>query len=164
MRKRRVGDVGDEQPLLTREEAANLTDGDILTWDAANSKAVGVPIDASPVNGSNNPISSDAVYQTCIKATVTDITPNTIPGNTGTITLTEIGNLAIISVSGVTTSSLNIYDIPDAPVPLNQVFAECNDTYASLITGMLYSVANTKVRIRIQNNQGCYGSITYVKA
>ena len=38
----RVGDVGDEQPLLTREEAADLTDGDLLTWDAVNEKAVGI--------------------------------------------------------------------------------------------------------------------------
>lgn len=58
----RVGDVGDEQPLLTREESADLTDGDVLTWDATNSKAVGVPIDTSPVSASNNPISSGAVY------------------------------------------------------------------------------------------------------
>ena len=36
----RVGDVGDEQPLLTRDEAADLTDGESLVWDAANSKAV----------------------------------------------------------------------------------------------------------------------------
>ena len=36
----RVGDVGDEQPLLTRDESADLTDGDSLIWDAANSKAV----------------------------------------------------------------------------------------------------------------------------
>lgn len=36
----RVGDVGDEEPLLTRDEAADLTDGHILKWDAANYKAV----------------------------------------------------------------------------------------------------------------------------
>ena len=58
----RVGDVGDEQPLLTREESADLSNGDILTWDAANSKAVGVPIDATPTDGSSNPVSSDGVY------------------------------------------------------------------------------------------------------
>lgn len=38
----RVGDVGSEQPLLTREEAADLSDGDILTWDANDSKAIGI--------------------------------------------------------------------------------------------------------------------------
>ena len=37
----RVGDVGDEQPLLTRDEAADLTDGDILIWDGTNQKAIG---------------------------------------------------------------------------------------------------------------------------
>ena len=36
----RIGDVGDEQPLLTRAEAADLTDGDPLCWDATGQKAV----------------------------------------------------------------------------------------------------------------------------
>lgn len=36
----RVGDVGDEQPLLTREEVANLIDGQVLVWDATKLKAV----------------------------------------------------------------------------------------------------------------------------
>ena len=36
----RIGDVGDEQPLLTRAEAADLTDGDPLCWDSAGQKAV----------------------------------------------------------------------------------------------------------------------------
>lgn len=37
----RVGDIGDEQPLLTRDEAANLIDGQVLTWDGNNLKAIG---------------------------------------------------------------------------------------------------------------------------
>lgn len=36
----RVGDVGEEQPLMTRDESADLTDGECLVWDAVNSKAV----------------------------------------------------------------------------------------------------------------------------
>ena len=36
----RVGDVGDEEPLLTRDESADLTNGDSLIWDAANYKAI----------------------------------------------------------------------------------------------------------------------------
>lgn len=36
----RVGDVGDTQPLLTRDELANMTDARPLVWDATNSKAV----------------------------------------------------------------------------------------------------------------------------
>ena len=35
----RVGDIGDEQPLLTRDETTNLTDKGVLIWDAENYKA-----------------------------------------------------------------------------------------------------------------------------
>lgn len=36
----RVGDVGDTEPLLTRDELANMTDARPLLWDGTNSKAV----------------------------------------------------------------------------------------------------------------------------
>lgn len=36
----RVGDVGDEQPLATRDEAADLTDGHLMKWDAVHLKLV----------------------------------------------------------------------------------------------------------------------------
>ena len=57
----RVGDVGDEQPLLTRDEAADLTDGQLFKWDAANSKAVGQSLDAAPTSGSSAPVTSDGI-------------------------------------------------------------------------------------------------------
>lgn len=36
----RVGDVGSEQPLMTRDETADLTSGNILLWDGVNEKAI----------------------------------------------------------------------------------------------------------------------------
>lgn len=36
----RVGDVGDTEPLLTRDEKANMTDGRPLIWDDTNERAV----------------------------------------------------------------------------------------------------------------------------
>lgn len=36
----RVGDVGDTEPLMTRDELANMTDARPLVWDGTNSKAV----------------------------------------------------------------------------------------------------------------------------
>ena len=35
----RVGDVGDEQPLLTRDESANMSNGALLTWDNTDQRA-----------------------------------------------------------------------------------------------------------------------------
>ena len=48
----RVGDVGDEQPLLTREESANLNNGALLKWDGVNLKA----IDEGTVGSDTKPI------------------------------------------------------------------------------------------------------------
>ncbi len=42
----RIGDVGDEQPLLTRAEAPDLVDGDPLCWDMSENKAVSFSIAA----------------------------------------------------------------------------------------------------------------------
>ena len=36
----RVGDVGDEQALATRDESADLTDGDLVKWDGTNLKLI----------------------------------------------------------------------------------------------------------------------------
>lgn len=45
----RVGDVGDEEPLATRDESADMTDGDLIEWDAANYKMVSSGISADDV-------------------------------------------------------------------------------------------------------------------
>ena len=36
----RVGDVNDEQPLMTRDEVADMTSGNIVVWDGVNKKAI----------------------------------------------------------------------------------------------------------------------------
>ena len=63
----RVGDVGDEQPLLTREESANLNNGALLKWDASTSKAIDegtVGSDTKPikiVNGVATPVTNNLI-------------------------------------------------------------------------------------------------------
>ena len=104
----RVGDVGDEQPLLTREEAADLTDGDILTWDAMNSKAVGIPIDATPTDDSPNPVSSNGVYDAiaAVKNTQTSASASNVSAansayiNIQTLNITEPGDYLFILSAG----------------------------------------------------------------
>lgn len=52
----RVGDVGDTEPLMTRDELASMTNGSLLKWDGTNKKAVCaqsadiIPSDASTSN------------------------------------------------------------------------------------------------------------------
>ena len=109
----RVGDVGDEQPLLTREESADLSNGEILTWDAANSKAIGVPIDATPSDGSSNPVSSDGVYDALTsKVNITDLVV-TYHGNYGNSTAVQSINIGtlLIQFGKITTNDASIVDI-----------------------------------------------------
>lgn len=42
----RVGDVGDEQALATRDESADLTDGDLVKWDGVNLKLIDAGVKA----------------------------------------------------------------------------------------------------------------------
>ena len=62
----RVGDVGDEQPLLTRSESGSLSNGQLFKWDSTNQKAVGVTMDNVVTDESLNPITSNAVYDMSI--------------------------------------------------------------------------------------------------
>lgn len=75
----RVGDVGDEQPLLTRDESADMTDAAPLVWDAANSKAISGAFPVSdPGVASINGIAPDANNDFTIEAgTGVTITPGT---------------------------------------------------------------------------------------
>ena len=75
----RVGDEGDEQPLLTRDEETNLTNGQLLSWDSTNKKAVGVTIDSTPTVSSNSPVSSDGV-KSYVDNSIADLDVNSVGG------------------------------------------------------------------------------------
>ena len=67
----RVGDIGDEQPLATRDEASNMTSGALVKWDGVNEKMIApasnVGDDTHPVkivNGSPVAIGKDLVNDT----------------------------------------------------------------------------------------------------
>ena len=84
----RVGDVGDEQALLTRDESADMVNAAPLVWDAANSKAVSGAF----------PVSDLGV------ATINGIAPDadndfTIEAGTG-VTITAGTNKITIDASG----------------------------------------------------------------
>ena len=97
----RVGDVGDEQPLLTRSESGSLTNGQIFTWDSANSKAVGIAnnftqgtgnigSDTKPVkivSGVATPIATDLVQNVVTSGTATI---NTIAKHATQITIVRL--------------------------------------------------------------------------
>jgi hypothetical protein len=76
----RVGDVGDTEPLMTRDELADMTDGSLLKWDGTKKKAVcGKSADIIPADAttSNKLITTDAVATALAKIDITaEITRN----------------------------------------------------------------------------------------
>lgn len=151
----RVGDVGDEQPLLTRDESASLNNGDLLQWNSTAQKAVSASVNTSQiVRGSGN-IGSDTkpikivngvatpitnALQTQLIPSVQVLTPrNDITGITITsrdssptacrfITYGDIAILNIaIQVTGTRSGASNWYDIfPDL---------DLSDYYAPFMIG-----------------------------
>lgn len=70
----RVGDVGDEQPLMTRSESASLTNGNLLQWNGTGQKAVDAGVNTSQiVRGSGN-IGSDTKPVKVVSGVATPVT------------------------------------------------------------------------------------------
>lgn len=75
----RVGDVGSEQPLLTRSESAQLNNGDLLQWNGTDQKAVSASLNTSQiVRGSGN-IGSDTKPVKVVNGVATAVTNDLVP-------------------------------------------------------------------------------------
>jgi len=107
----RVGDVGDEQPLLTREESADLTDGALLKWDAANSKA----IDEGTVGSDTKPVK-------IVNGVATEVTNElqtkfeTTSGSDLAYSWVKYGKIVFMTVFYSNTSTGSFVVTNDAPV------------------------------------------------
>ncbi len=101
----RVGDVGDEQPLLTREESADLDDGALFKWDAANSKA----ISEGTVGDDTHPLKSvNGVLTPVTNALQTALSPSAVQNATRDSGNTTSGNIKYATYGKVVTG---IFDL-----------------------------------------------------
>ena len=140
----RVGDVGNEQPLLTRDEAADLTDGDTLVWDSANSKAVTEAIPSA--------ISTALAGK---QATLTPVT-TTINVNGMTIKKTVYGKLAIYSYVNQSPTATGTFTIDT--VNIKQTFMAIGFDGAQGINNYIFADTLTAVKINVftlGNYTGC---------
>ena len=110
----RVGDVGSEQPLMTRDEVADLTSGNILLWDGVNEKAITSNKAVSDlVEGSGNIgddthpvkiVNGEAVAVTATLQSVLSVsseadgTLNTATTNSGSVKYKTYGKMVMVKV------------------------------------------------------------------
>ena len=143
----RVGDVGSEQPLLTREESANLNNGALLKWDAANLKAV----DEGTVGSDTKPIKIVNGVATPVTNTLArgDVTGEQITVDGCVLNKIRIGNILFISLQDGTPLATGDFDIITTAVEGTQYGIVPIMTDGNVIVGYLFGQPNGRVTMRI---------------
>ena len=153
----RVGDVGDEQPLLTRDEAADLTDGECLVWDSANSKAVTetIPLAISTALNGKQP-------------TITTVTNQILPTNqpNATVVYNRYGRVATINFFSLScVPGVDQLVATDFPIPSNP---NVNFTLSNAVgQNSIHAHIDNAGRFLISSNgitetNNLYGTVTYM--
>ena len=115
----RVGDLGDEQPLATRDEASAMTSGALVKWDGVNKKMIApasdIGSDTKPVkivDGIMTPVSNDLAPATAVATEFDNITLR--EGN-GTITYRKFGKMVIINLVNYSPAGAGTRTIANIP-------------------------------------------------
>ena len=161
----RVGDVGDEQPLLTRSESTQLNNGDLLQWNDTDQKAVSASLNTSQiVRGSGN-IGSDTKPVKIVSGIATAVTDDlavheydvdatkslTSANASGTATITKKNGWCCISFNtdvALTSVAYDLTAITGCPQPAcNYVCAPIMSGGTIVGLGFIYTTYNNDFRI-----------------
>ena len=141
----RVGDVGDEQPLLTRDESADLTNGDLLKWDAANQKAI------------------DAGFSGIVQDIAITVDPSYITG--GTIKVTKFGKVVLITFFNVTFAPSNDQVVVTGLPKAAAMGIKTLRTWNNASSGMSFTVAANATQATVYSSgtvTGVYDEMIYI--
>lgn len=144
----RVGDVGDEQPLLTRDESADLTNDNLLKWDGTNQKAVDAGFSYDDIDDALDTKVNKTQYNLDMASKVSG------SGNIGTDTKpVKIVNGVAVPISADLAKpfsaeryayiTFNVASTPQA----NQWYAQSGNVTVS--SGSPYFVANNNATIKV---------------
>lgn len=117
----RIGDNGGTlEPIATRDEAANLTDGQLMKWDAANQRMVGInDIRANTVNGA--PLSNSASYFYGVSTSAAADTIKTV--SIPSITTLNVGQVIVVlptvTSNTIQNATLKLNDFTAYPIIFN---------------------------------------------
>ena len=117
----RVGDINDEQPLATRDEAGSMTSGALVKWDGVNEKLItssaNVGSDDQPVKIVNGePVAVSGALQSALS--VVDI-----PSGNAAITVKRYGKIVSVMIKGFSANSGDQTPVTGLPLPYSYVGA-----------------------------------------
>lgn len=151
----RVGDAGDEQPLATRDEIADMTSGALVKWDGVNMKMIApssnVGSDSKPVKIVNGePVAVAADLQTKLELT------NVASGSGYTVR--RYGPIVIVNLSFVGPMS-----IPNLPAASGYYAVRLNGTATPNIGKASIASGGATVEVaRETTTETMLGSLIYI--
>lgn len=113
----RVGDAGDEQPLATRDEVADMTSGALVKWDGVNMKMIApassIGSDSKPikiVSGEPVAVTNDLALtdlsNVTVDAALTSVPTDSTNVTSGTVSYYKFGKFVMVSVNVSFVSSM----------------------------------------------------------
>ena len=165
----RVGDVGDEQPLLTRSESGQLNNGDLLQWNGTSQKAVSSGVNTSQiVRGSGN-IGSDTKPVKVVNGVATEVTDElqtklSVSGNTPQtgFTVVRYGQIVEISLYNLNLPSGNNQHLSGLPRAVSYAIGIISDPNGSPRGVMYISAGATSITTLTTSSGDSYSSIIYM--
>ena len=153
----RVGDVGQEQPLATRDEAADMVSGAYVRWDGVNQKLIAPDVD---LGSDTRPIYlADGAPVAVANALQTELI-DTSTALDSTTTVRQFGKVVMISISGKTVSGTTyINDIPKSTLYAWGGLVFINESEAGHVQ---IAAGETKLKVIPTAAGVVYGSITYI--
>lgn len=167
----RLGDIGDEKPLMVRDETADMTSGNILTWDGVNQKAItsgkavsdlvegsgNIGTDTEPVkivNGVAVPITSGSLQPTLTVSTLYDAAG---------VKVVRYGKVVHVSVGGFSpgTTGTSITVTTGLPAPKAYAYGAMFNNY-NVAGDFFINAGSTTLLMNVKTNAPFYGSFTYI--
>ena len=145
----RVGDLGDEQPLATRDEASSMTSGALVKWDGVNEKMIApasnIGSDTKPikvVNGVATAVAYDLIQNSISTVAYATIDSTNWNGTTSYVGYEKIGPIVhvtyqLISNLGSWTAYQQIAITTNLPKASMTSMAEIGTDNPSLAAGYL---------------------------
>lgn len=111
----RVGDVNDEQPLATRDESADMVDGELVQWDGTNQKIITSGKTVADMAGMEL-VSEHDVYYDMTGYEGTEVTKQITPGSGFKF---ETGYDYFIFFNTNPSANVNVYTTPNGTIGVN---------------------------------------------
>lgn len=187
----RVGDVGDEQPLMTRDEIADMTSGNILSWDGVNQKAVTSGKSVSEIENDISSLQGDVTaLESAVPGKVSgsgniggDVRPVKIVNgaavqvaadlqqklsvtmlyNSSGVKIVRYGNVVVVSAMGYLPGTTGTAITVATGLPAAKVYGYGAMFNNYNVVGDFFISANsTTLQTNVKTNTSFYGSFVYI--